>query len=256
MSLLKSRYRNSGAPRKLSQIIKRARQWRFKCTTWRGRNRIRRFSPYCWRIKLSLKHKGLDFTTIPWRLIEKPAIAPYKSERVPVIVDNGHGVADSWRIANYLEDTYSDRPALFGSKEGRALARFYNQWTDSILHVAIAPIVVNDILSHLEPRDREYFRVSREARLGTTLESLAADRDRYLAALDQVLEPLRQTLRAQPCLAGDTPLYPDFIVFGAFQWARSISKVPLVQPSDPIDTWRQRLLDAFDGFARRAPGYW
>lgn len=216
----------------------------------------RRFSPYCWRIKLSLKHKRLDFETIPWRLIEKPIIAPYNSERVPVIVDDGRGVADSWKIANYLEDTYRDRPALFGSKQGQALARFYNQWTDVTLHGAIGPIVVGDILPHLDPRDRDYFRTSREARLGTTLESLANRRESYCSNLHQVLEPLRQTLAAQPYLAGDSPLYPDFIVFGAFQWARSISGVRLVEPSDPIDSWRQRLLDAFDGLARSAPGYW
>ena len=215
-----------------------------------------RFSPYCWRIKLSLMQKGLDFETIPWRFAEKSILAQFNSERVPVIVDDGRGVADSWRIANYLDDTYPDRPALFGSKQEHGLARFYNQWTDVTLHGAIGPIVVGDILPHLDARDRDYFRSSREARLGTTLESLAGRRDHYLSTLQQVLEPLRQTLAAQPYLAGDAPLYPDFIVFGAFQWARSISGVRLVQPSDPIDSWRQRLLDAFDGYARGAPGYW
>ncbi len=216
----------------------------------------RRFSPYCWRTKLALKHKGLDFDTIPWRFTDKSAIAPYNSQRVPVIVDDGRSVADSWAIANYLENTYRDRPPLFGSKQERALARFYNQWTDVTLHGAIGPIVMSDILQHLDPRDRDYFRTSREARLGTPLETLATRRESYLSTLQQVLEPLRQTLAAQPYLAGDTPLYPDFIVFGAFQWARSISNVRLVQPSDPIDSWRQRLLDAFGGFARSTPGYW
>jgi glutathione S-transferase len=216
----------------------------------------RRFSPYCWRIKLSLKHKGLDFDTIPWRLTEKAIIAPYNSERVPVIVDDGRGVADSWTIANYLDDTYPERPALFGSKPERALARFYNQWTDTTLHGAIGPIVVADILPHLDARDRDYFRSSREARLGSSLETLATHRESYLSTLNQLLEPLRQTLAVQPYLAGDTPRYPDFIVFGAFQWARSISKVRLLQPADPIESWRQRLLDAFDSFARSAPGYW
>lgn len=216
----------------------------------------RRFSPYCWRIKMSLKHKGLDFETIPWRFTEKSAIAPYNSERVPVIVDDGRGVADSWSIANYLDDTYRDRPALFGTIQERALARFYNQWTDTSLHGAIGLIVVADILPHLDERDRDYFRTSREARLGTTLETLATRRENYLATLNQVLEPLRQTLAAQPFLAGDSARYPDFIVFGAFQWARSISNVRLLQPQDPIDSWRQRLLDAFGGFARGAPGYW
>jgi glutathione S-transferase len=216
----------------------------------------RRFSPYCWRIKLALKHKGLDFDTIPWRLTEKSVIAAYSSERVPVIVDGGRGVADSWAIANYLEDTYRDRPLLFGSGQERALARFYNQWTDVTLHGAIGPLVVPDILEHLDARDRDYFRASREARLGTKLEALKTRRENYLSMLQQVLEPLRQTLAAQPYLAGDTPRYPDFIVFGAFQWVRSISTLRIVQPSDPIDSWRQRLLDAFDSFARSAPGYW
>jgi glutathione S-transferase len=221
-----------------------------------GADPNRRFSPYCWRIKLSLKHKGLDFKTIPWRLTEKSVIAPYNSERVPVIVDDGRAIADSWRIANYLEDSYRDRSPLFGGEQARALARFYNQWTDVTLHAAMGPIVVGDILQHLDARDHDYFRSSREARLGTRLESLADHREDYLATLQQVLDPLRQTLAAQPFLAGDAPLYPDYIVFGAFQWARSISNVRLVLPSDPIDSWRQRLLDAFRGFAREAPGYW
>lgn len=216
----------------------------------------RRFSPYCWRIKLALMHKGLEFETIPWRLTEKSVIAPYGSERVPVLIHNGRGVADSWKIANYLEDCYPDRSSLFGGNQQRALARFYNQWTDTIVHVAIAPIIVVEILRHLDPRDRDYFRASREARLGTSLESFAASRDTYLSTLQQVVEPLRQTLAVQPYLAGDTPLYPDFIVFGAFQWARAISDIPLVQPPDPIDSWRQRLLDSYGGIPRKAPGYW
>jgi glutathione S-transferase len=233
-----------------------SKQMAIKMYDLAGAEPDRRFSPYCWRIKLALKHKGLDFETIPWRFTEKTAIAAYNSERVPVIVDHSRAVPDSWNIANYLDETYPDRPALFGGKHAQALARFYNQWTDSTLHGAIGPIVVSDILPHLDPRDRDYFRTSREARLGTTLETLTAHRATYLATLQQVLEPLRQTLAAQHYLSGDAPLYPDFIVFGAFQWARSISAVRLVQPADPIDAWRQRLLDAFDGLARSALGYW
>jgi glutathione S-transferase len=221
-----------------------------------GTDPDRRFSPYCWRIKLVLKHKGLQFDTIPWRLTEKSVIAPYQSERVPVLVDADRAVADSWKIAHYLDDAYPERPSLFGGDRGRALARFYNQWTDVTLHGAIAPIVVGGILKHLDPQDQSYFRQSREARLGTTLEALAGARETHFGSLRQVLEPLRQTLAAQPYLGGDAPLYPDFIVFGAFQWARAISDTRLLEPSDPIDAWRQRMLDSFDGFARNAPGYW
>ena len=44
----------------------------------------------------------------------------------------------------------------------------------------------------------------------------------------------------------------DYIVFGSFQWARCVSSFALVAADDPIAAWRDRLLDAFDGLARRA----
>ena len=47
----------------------------------------RRFSPYCWRIKLSLMHMGLAFDTIPWRFTDKDAIAFSGQGRVPVLID-------------------------------------------------------------------------------------------------------------------------------------------------------------------------
>ena len=60
----------------------------------------RRFSPYCWRAKMSLAHKGLAFETVPWRFSEKDAIAFSGQGLVPVIVDGEQEVHDSWTIAN------------------------------------------------------------------------------------------------------------------------------------------------------------
>jgi glutathione S-transferase len=216
----------------------------------------RRFSPYCWRTKMALAHKGFEVETIPWRFSDKPLIAQYQWERVPVLVDDGRGVVDSWAIANYLEDRYPDRPSLFGGDTGRALARFYNQWTDTILQPAMSYFVMLDIYHHLDPGDRDYFRTAREKRMGTTLEAYCAGREGRIGPFREGLEPLRQTLSAQPFLGGASPLYPDYILFGAFQWARAVSPFVLLETADPINAWRVRLLDAFDGLARVAPGYW
>jgi glutathione S-transferase len=221
-----------------------------------GAESERRFSPFCWRIKMALAHKGLQAETIPWRFSDKPLIAQYKWERVPVLVDDGRGVVDSWTIANYLEDSYGGRPSLFGGGAGRPLARFYNQWADAVLQPGISRFVMLDVYNHLDSRDREYFRTSREARIGTSLEAYSADRDSRLAAFRQSLEPLRQTLAAQPFLGGESPLYPDYIVFGGFQWARSISSFVLLEAADPVNAWRERLLHRFDDFAHATPGYW
>jgi glutathione S-transferase len=44
-------------------------------------------------------------------------------------------------------------------------------------------------------------------------------------------------------------------VFGAFQWARVVSPFKLLAEGDPVYAWRERLLDAFDGMARKSPGH-
>lgn len=216
----------------------------------------RRFSPFCWRIKMALAHKGLEVETIPWRFSEKAVIAPFNSERVPVIIDDGAAIADSWKIACYLDEKYPERPSLFGGAPARAVARFVNQWTDSVLHGAIVRTILIDIYDRIDANDRAYFRESREKRFGMTLEAVGADRESRLLELRGLLEPLRQTLGAQPFVGGDAPLYPDYILFGAFQFARSMSPLRLLEPSDPVNAWRERLLDAFGGLARNAPGYW
>jgi hypothetical protein len=36
-------------------------------------------------------------------------------------------------------------------------------------------------------------------------------------------------------------------------WSRCVSDIAIVEPDDPIHAWRERLLDLFDGFARKAP---
>ena len=68
------------------------------------------------------------------------------------------------------------------------------------------------------------------------------------------VEPMRLTLKSQPFLGGAAPNSADYIVFGGFQWARAVSTLKVLEENDPIDAWRERLLDAFDGLARKSPG--
>jgi glutathione S-transferase len=220
-----------------------------------GADPTRRFSPYCWRIRQALAHKRLPVETIPWRFTDKAAIAHSGQDRVPVIEDGDRVVADSWAIANYLEDAYPDRPSLFGGAAARAVARFINGWADTVQNAAISTFVANDVVRHLDPRDQDYFQRSRTQRFGMTLEQYCANRETRIAGFRQTLEPLRHTLRSQPFLGGAAALYPDYIVFGGFQWARTISDFALLEADDPIAAWRERMLDLHDGLARKNPGY-
>ena len=218
-----------------------------------GADPARRFSPYCWRARMALAHKGLDVDARPWRFTDKEAIAFSGQGLVPVIVDGERMVSDSWEIARYLEATYPDRPSLFGGAVGHV--RFIAAWTDRIVQPQIGRMIIADVLAVLDPKDQAYFRESREKRFGATLEAVQADRDQRLAPFRQSLEPMRVVLAGSPFLGGDSATYADYAVFGAFQWARCTSPFKLLADDDPIAGWQRRLRALFDGLADSVPAF-
>jgi len=209
-----------------------------------------RFSPNCWRTRMALAHKGLETYCEPVRFTDKDKIAFSGQKRVPVLKDDETVVSDSWKIACYLEDAYPDRPSLFGGPEGRGMTHFVNCWTDTVLHPALIRTIIYDIFESLDAADKPYFRESREKRFGMTLEEMAANRDTSLAAFRTVLAPLNALLADQSFVCGESPAYGDYLVFGAFQWARVLSPVTLLELDEPLHAWRERMLDLFDGLGR------
>jgi glutathione S-transferase len=215
----------------------------------------RRFSPFCWRARMALAHKGLDVETVAWRFTDKDKLPAPSAGRVPVIVDGGTVIHDSSAIADYLEERYADRPSLFPGEAARGLSKFVQNWTETVLQTGLIRLVLLDIYNHIGPEDQAYFRQSREPRFGMSLEDVVKDRDANLPAFRASLDPLRRTVERQDFVCGTAPAYADYIVLGAFMWARSISDFELVTADDPVYAWRGRMLDLFGGLARNAPGY-
>ncbi len=211
----------------------------------------RRFSPYCWRVKMALAHKGLDCQYVAWRFTEKEALPQPNAGQVPVLVDGENVIADSWRIAIYLEERYPACP-LFGSETARGEALLIKHWTEKTLHPLISRMMLRDVWAGLHEKDRTYFRESREKRFGMPLEEFVRNREDTRVAFRQALEPMRSMLGEQGFVCGSRPGFADYIVFGALQWARCGSNFPLLEPDDPVHGYRDRLLDLFDGLARRA----
>ena len=215
----------------------------------------RSFSPNCWRTRMALAHKKLPYETVPLRYSDIASMLDGKQKTVPVIEDAGRIVGDSWAIANYLEDSYRGGPSLFGGGAGRDLTLFVQSWTADFLHRGVIDLVLLDIYEQLHESDKPYFRASRERRFGRSLEGVQAGRETRVVAFRAGLQPLRTALAAQPWLGGPSPLYADYLVFGAFQWARMVSRFSLIAEDDPIAGWFERCLDLFDGLGRRAlPG--
>jgi glutathione S-transferase len=215
----------------------------------------RRFSPYCWRARLALAHKGLEADYVPVGFTEKDKIAFSGQTEVPVLVDGETTIVDSWDIACHLEDTYVDAPTLFGGAAGRAAARFVGCWMETEVFPPLFRLLVADIHSHTRPEDRDYFRETREQRLGQSIEKCAEEAPGYLEPFRTSLRPARQTLKLQPFLCGETPAYADYILFGTTQWARGVSPLAVIEKDDPIHAWVDRMLELFDGLGRRVTAY-
>jgi glutathione S-transferase len=211
-----------------------------------------RFSPYCWRVKMACAHKGLPLETIPWRFSDKSAIAFSGQGLVPVLKDGDRVVHDSWAIADYLDATYPDRPALMANEQARALASLVHHYAQNVLSNGIFKGIVMDLFAALAPGDKGYFRDSREKRLNSKLEDFGLAPEAARAQLAIALSPLRALLKEQPFVNGGAPAWADYCLFGGFMWARNVSDVELLNADDTVFAWRERMLDLFDGLARKS----
>ena len=217
-----------------------------------GADKNRRFSPYCWRIRMALAHKRLNVECMPWHFTEKDKIKFSGQERVPVLIDGSNTISDSWEIAKYLESAYPDRPSL---KLDNGEVLFIKFWSETVLHPELLQLLVLDIHDNLSLEDQSYFRESREKMLGKTLEEVVANRQEQLPRIQKLLTPLRSTLSKQEYLSGETPGFSDYIVFGAFQWARCVSGFSILNADDIVYKWRNKMLNMYEGLALSAVGY-
>lgn len=219
----------------------------------------RRISPFSWRIRYAFAHKGLQPTVVPTRFADVDRIRSLSGQHfVPIIEHDEKVVHDSWAIACYLETRFPDAPSLFGGAAGRGVARLVNIWSDTVLGAAVRKQIYVEFIKCIDPGDRAYFRSSREAQLGTTLEHYSADREAAFPGFLAACAPLERTLSEQPFLAGAAPAYVDYVIFSVFQWARIGSPrdvLPAGAGVDALRDWRTRMVALYDNLGDRFAGY-
>ena len=213
----------------------------------------RRYSLFSWRTKMALKHKGLDFQSHPVAMSDKAAIAFSGGKTVPIIKDGETVVRDSWKIAEHLEEKFTDRPSLFGGAIGRGVTLTFNTWVDRVLVPAAMPVIVADVHERVDPADDMYFRQQFEGFLKCTLEESRARKPQAIERLNRALEPMQAALKRQSFVCGTAPAYADYILFSVFQWMRVMSPQDIFNTSDPLYGWRSRMLDLYDAYARNVP---
>ncbi|MCW5729797.1 MAG: glutathione S-transferase family protein [Alphaproteobacteria bacterium] len=90
-------------------------------------------SPYCRKVRVALKEKGLEFELELERAWERREafLALNPAGQVPVLVEpDGRAYADSAAICEYLDEAYPDRPLVGFDPPGRAETRRLLAWFD------------------------------------------------------------------------------------------------------------------------------
>jgi len=194
--------------------------------------------------RMALNFKGLPFKT-EW--VEYPDIGPRMKElgaeatdkwddgsplwTLPVIKDDATGkvIADSWKIAMYLEDTYPHEPTLFPFGV-RAPVHFLQAYFSNIAILPGYKIFCSETRGRLNPRSEEFFRRTREADFNMKMEELAPPgpkRDELWAAVKEGFDKFAPKYESNgdgtlPYFYGETVSYADLVVVSLLMWIKTV----------------------------------
>ncbi|EIN07718.1 hypothetical protein PUNSTDRAFT_114205 [Punctularia strigosozonata HHB-11173 SS5] len=201
----------------------------------------RAWSPNAWRIRYALGIKGLPFKTV-W--VEFPDIADAakkigaaptvtlngaSSYTLPVIHDlsTGKVVSDSWAIAEYLDETYPDRPTVL-PKPTRGLQSYFVATARDAIIGDLANIVVFSTYKHLRPRGQDYFRATREKLFGRKLEDFPQGEQllphwaKLEAGFGKFADAIKKNGEGSQFITGDTISFADLVLAGWLIWLRQV----------------------------------
>jgi len=207
-------------------------------------------SPFCWLAKFALLHKGLDFETVPLRFKEKENYPDPDYGLLPVLKDGDEIICDSGNIIAHIEEKYPGDKIVATAGE-QAAADFYAAWVANNLYPALGPMMYLRVLAAAHEDDQNYYRETREKRLGVKLEaaSIVAGQNKKV---EKALQTLAAPLARHKFLGGEAPNLCDYIVFSPIMWQRAVTSEVFYETPQAVDAWRERMLDLFDGYARKA----
>ncbi|KAI0262605.1 hypothetical protein BC834DRAFT_383009 [Gloeopeniophorella convolvens] len=199
------------------------------------------WSPNVWRIRYVLAIKGLAFDTV-W--VEYPDIAAEMKRiganhteyrdgaplyTLPVIHDTLTGVvvADSAKIAAYLDEQYPDTPRLFTGQSQALQSAFIAQFVMPRVRAPTVKLVAAHTPARLNPRSGEYFRTTREKMFGKRLEELSGTPEVRARVVQELLDALKDLgtwldASGREFLGGDNVSYADVVVAANFRWMRTL----------------------------------
>jgi len=135
------------------------------------------FSTNVERVALALAHKGIEVESVSVDPSDRALVREVSGQDlVPVLEDDGHVVADSTRILEYLEEHYREPPLYPSGEARRAEVVVFIDWFNRVWKVPPNAIVVE--LRKPGPDEPRIAALGREMADSLDLfEAMLADRD-------------------------------------------------------------------------------
>ncbi|NQW12433.1 MAG: glutathione S-transferase family protein [Alphaproteobacteria bacterium] len=198
-------------------------------------------STVCWRARIALAMKGVEHQRRPMRFVDADDFAAEVGTRqVPVLVDGGKTIVGSDRIAMHLDQTRVG-PAVGPVDDSGPGTKVL----ESDLGSRILPLVARDMLPHLAPEDRDYYRASREERLGISFEALEGKRTAGELDLAFAIGRLEGSLGELPFFAGEAPGWSDVVAFCFLFWIDHVSPRSVPELPYTLRAWYEGRRDAW-----------
>ncbi|KAG8679884.1 hypothetical protein FRC08_016674 [Ceratobasidium sp. 394] len=200
------------------------------------------WSPNTWKTRIALNYKRLPYRVeyVSYPDIEstfKKFGVPPTSDKapqytLPMIADPSSDpnekptyIADSFKIALYLEDKYPSPayPSLFPPGTHAFHSLFTEHFTSLIQPLAPTMLPLVGRHGFLDDRGEEYYRRTRQARFGKSLEQLAEDGVRAWGNVREKWDEFGKRLdlnKSGPFVMGEQISYADLMLGAAFCWIR------------------------------------
>jgi len=197
------------------------------------------WSAHVCKARAVFNYKGIPYRT-EW--VEVPDIEPLSKKlgikpngqkkdgspyyTLPAIYDpaTGTAIADSFAIAEYLENTYPDTPSVF-PKGSAALQKAFEPTL--VQNICPAwPFIIPAVALKLNPRSEEYLRL-RAISYGENVtvptgEAGAGEWGKFKKGLDVAHSYLVLTDKKGPYMMGDTISWSDIVLFGFLSFFKVI----------------------------------
>ncbi len=206
-------------------------------------------SPYCWIVKFALLHKNIEFDTHALSFQPKSAYPDPAYGKLPILKDGDKLICNSADIIKHLESEHPQNP-LIGDAQSKQRYDRVLQWLDEQLFPALVPFMFMRVCNLLSKTDAAYFRETREAKVGMSLEAFAKTADPV--KMTKAFEMISRELGEQEWFGGENPDLSDYTIASMLMWQHSVTQETLYDLPDAIGAWLSRVKLLFNGYAGKA----